>query len=191
MLLEKIKLKNLILITPFLFCLIFLNSVNAQTENVSIFVKLSVCGDGVVEGSEDCEGLDLNGASCENLGFLEGELSCDPSCSFNTAHCVPIPEPEPEEPILDIDEEIEKIIDFLYSQELIDKEQKEDPTKAQFLKIFDSNNDGILTSNEIPSIVITWLNAWTKSNESPVCDLNNDSICNIYDFSILLYYIST
>ena len=46
----------------------------------------SVCGDGEVTGSEDCDG-DLNGEGCESLGFLEGELSCV-DCSFNTELCV-------------------------------------------------------------------------------------------------------
>ena len=46
----------------------------------------SVCGNGVVEGGESCDGSNLDGASCQSLGFSGGSLSCS-SCSFNTNGC--------------------------------------------------------------------------------------------------------
>lgn len=59
-------------------------------------VKLSVCGDSVIEGPEDCEGLDLGGATCESAGsFSGGELSCTVSCDFDTSLCIPLPSPSP------------------------------------------------------------------------------------------------
>jgi hypothetical protein len=187
---EKTKLKNVLSVLPFIFSIFFLTQSNAQTKTVSISVKLSVCGDGIVEGKEDCESLDLNGASCESLGFKEGELLCDPSCSFNTTNCIPFPEPEPE-PIPDAPrkeaEEGEQLPDEI--TDLINIEQNEDTAKREFLDIFDEDGDGILTSDEIPVIVVKWINAWSKSDADPVCDLNEDTKCNIYDFSILLYLI--
>jgi cysteine-rich repeat protein len=47
------------------------------------------CGDGVRNGPEQCDGLDLGGQSCTTLGqgFTQGSLSCTGSCTFNTASC--------------------------------------------------------------------------------------------------------
>lgn len=52
------------------------------------------CGDGEIQGREDCDTEPLDGASCESLGFLEGELRCDPQCQFDTTQCVPLPTPD-------------------------------------------------------------------------------------------------
>ena len=45
------------------------------------------CGDGNVDAGEDCDGSDLNGATCTSLGFDEGTLACDTSCGFETTSC--------------------------------------------------------------------------------------------------------
>lgn len=48
----------------------------------------SVCGDGVVEGGEDCEGGVPLADSCETLGFSSGTLACETaSCSYDTSGC--------------------------------------------------------------------------------------------------------
>jgi hypothetical protein len=47
-----------------------------------------VCGDGVIDLFEDCEGQDLDGATCESFGFLDGALVCDPkACWFDFSGC--------------------------------------------------------------------------------------------------------
>ncbi|MBC8071407.1 MAG: hypothetical protein IAG13_23980 [Deltaproteobacteria bacterium] len=46
------------------------------------------CGNGVVDGTEACDGGALAGASCISLGFDAGTLSCSASCAFATAACV-------------------------------------------------------------------------------------------------------
>ena len=46
-----------------------------------------VCGDGKQNGSEQCDGADLAGASCQSRGFTGGTLSCHGSCTFNTSNC--------------------------------------------------------------------------------------------------------
>jgi hypothetical protein len=46
-----------------------------------------VCGDGVADANEDCDGSDLAGSDCVALGFIGGELECDVSCVFNTKGC--------------------------------------------------------------------------------------------------------
>jgi hypothetical protein len=53
--------------------------------------RISICGNGIIEGGEDCEGVDLDGKTCESLGFGPGVLSCDIACSFDTYDCGPAP----------------------------------------------------------------------------------------------------
>lgn len=45
------------------------------------------CGDGVREGTEECDGADLNGQDCGSQGFTNGVLGCAADCTFNTASC--------------------------------------------------------------------------------------------------------
>ncbi|RJR31681.1 hypothetical protein C4569_01860 [Candidatus Parcubacteria bacterium] len=55
----------------------------------SISFAFSVCGDGVAEGSEQCDASDLNSQSCETLGqgFIGGTLACSGSCTYDTTGC--------------------------------------------------------------------------------------------------------
>lgn len=48
------------------------------------------CGDGVINTTEgeDCEGSDLDGKSCQSLGFDTGALVCGADCKFITTQCV-------------------------------------------------------------------------------------------------------
>lgn len=47
------------------------------------------CGNNIIEtGTEQCEGTNLNGASCQTLGFLQGVVTCNPSCQYDTSACV-------------------------------------------------------------------------------------------------------
>ncbi len=46
------------------------------------------CGNGTVEGGEQCDGTNLDGKTCQLLGFSwGGTLSCNSSCQFNTSQC--------------------------------------------------------------------------------------------------------
>lgn len=45
-----------------------------------------VCGDNQADLGEQCDGTDLNGASCASLGFGGGNLVCT-SCTFGTSGC--------------------------------------------------------------------------------------------------------
>jgi hypothetical protein len=48
----------------------------------------SSCGDGVRAETEQCDGTDLGGATCESLGYALGGLACDPAtCAFDTSGC--------------------------------------------------------------------------------------------------------
>ncbi len=46
------------------------------------------CGDGIINGNEQCDKDNLNGFTCEALGNAGGTLLCDPiSCTFDTQMC--------------------------------------------------------------------------------------------------------
>jgi len=50
----------------------------------------AVCGDGVIATpSEQCEGDDLAGSTCESLGYDGGTLSCLDTCLFDESGCTP------------------------------------------------------------------------------------------------------
>jgi subtilisin-like proprotein convertase family protein len=47
------------------------------------------CGNGVIEGMEQCDGANLNGATCVSAGFAGGTLGCNmATCTFNTSMCM-------------------------------------------------------------------------------------------------------
>ena len=46
------------------------------------------CGDGRVNGDEQCDRLDLGGSECSSAGeFTGGELACADDCTFDTSGC--------------------------------------------------------------------------------------------------------
>ncbi len=52
----------------------------------------AVCGNGIKEFGEDCDGADLGGATCETRGCGGGgSLACDAGCTFDTTACFDCP----------------------------------------------------------------------------------------------------
>jgi hypothetical protein len=51
------------------------------------FPGCPICGDGVAEGIEPCDGEDI-ASSCQDEGFGAGTLSCTPTCEANTSECL-------------------------------------------------------------------------------------------------------
>lgn len=47
----------------------------------------AVCGDGAADGAESCDGADLQGYTCETVGFEPGKLACTTGCTFDTSGC--------------------------------------------------------------------------------------------------------
>lgn len=45
------------------------------------------CGDGIIKDPEECEGNDLRGRNCRNLGYDGGTLECNSDCTLNVANC--------------------------------------------------------------------------------------------------------
>lgn len=46
-----------------------------------------VCGDGVAQGDEGCDGKDLGVMTCADFGFSQGTLVCDAGCNLLTDGC--------------------------------------------------------------------------------------------------------
>lgn len=46
-----------------------------------------LCGNGLVDLGEECDGVELLGASCEGLGYTGGSLSCGADCLYAKAEC--------------------------------------------------------------------------------------------------------
>lgn len=48
-----------------------------------------VCGNATVDDGEQCDGGNLNGFSCADLGYSGGTLACDPvTCTYDASGCV-------------------------------------------------------------------------------------------------------
>ncbi len=41
------------------------------------------CGDGILSGGEECDGSNLGGMTCQDLGFDSGVLACDAECHLD------------------------------------------------------------------------------------------------------------
>lgn len=52
-----------------------------------IVVGPSICGNGVLDSGEQCDGVDLQGQTCASMGFGSGALSCSPLCTFGIGQC--------------------------------------------------------------------------------------------------------
>ncbi len=48
----------------------------------------AICGDNSADGQEWCDGQDLQGADCADIGYSSGSLTCDANCNFITTQCV-------------------------------------------------------------------------------------------------------
>ena len=48
-----------------------------------------LCGNGVIEGQEACDGANLNGSTCASLGYASGTLACTDRCLFDETSCIP------------------------------------------------------------------------------------------------------
>jgi cysteine-rich repeat protein len=49
---------------------------------------VTTCGDGIIAGTEDCDGANLNGETCVSRGYNGGTLACANDCqSFDESGC--------------------------------------------------------------------------------------------------------
>ncbi len=47
----------------------------------------SLCGNGVIDEGEDCDGEDFGGLTCKSLGYETGNLVCTQYCTLDTSKC--------------------------------------------------------------------------------------------------------
>ena len=75
------------LVISFLILPSFSEISQAKTLSTSVSVMITVCGNGVIESGEQCDGSDLAGQTCVSRGYVGGTLSCKADCTFNTSDC--------------------------------------------------------------------------------------------------------
>ena len=52
--------------------------------------ETAACGDGVVSGTENCDGSLLDGKTCKDFGHTSGTLTCNTNCTFDYSKCVTV-----------------------------------------------------------------------------------------------------
>ncbi|MDX1643294.1 MAG: zinc-dependent metalloprotease family protein [Thermoanaerobaculia bacterium] len=52
----------------------------------------AVCGNGILESGEECDGTDLGGALCGDVGCTSGTPSCTTSCTLDYSSCTGCPQ---------------------------------------------------------------------------------------------------
>ncbi len=65
----------------------FAEGLAQQCVPPAVDVEGGVCGDGIADAGEVCDGADLAGASCADLGFASGVLSCTADCQLDAIAC--------------------------------------------------------------------------------------------------------
>lgn len=189
----------------FFLALIMVSLFNAKdmqassTGLVNATVKISVCGNGIIENGEDCESGNLQGKICSDLGYSGGSLACDISCSFDTSNCN-IPS------ISSTSGSSTTSTTTTASSVLSTATPTPTPEciLPTALQVFDISGFCKIRITDLPIIVKLWIDEWKEAlieeiarakgetmakTENRKCDINGDGECNIKDFSILLFYV--
>jgi hypothetical protein len=58
-----------------------------QPPTTQVPTATSTCGNAMVEASEQCDGMDLQGHTCVDKGYVMGTLACKPDCTFDETGC--------------------------------------------------------------------------------------------------------
>ncbi|MEK6854903.1 MAG: NosD domain-containing protein [Nanoarchaeota archaeon] len=66
---------------------IMVTTLNLNDTSIELYVGSIDCGDGIIDLGEDCDGQNLNGHTCETLGFRYGNLGCMLHCDFDVSQC--------------------------------------------------------------------------------------------------------
>lgn len=85
---RKITILSVIILSLFLVEIFFVKNIFASsTASITAKVKITICGNWLVEDGEECDLTNLNGFTCGSFDFNRGDLSCTPACTFNTNEC--------------------------------------------------------------------------------------------------------
>jgi len=61
---------------------------NSDTTTTTTTDTGGGCGNGVIDDGEQCDGGNLGGFSCSDLGYSGGTLACDPvTCTYDASGC--------------------------------------------------------------------------------------------------------
>lgn len=182
------------------------------SSSVTATIKLSICGNLVAEGGEDCDNTDLKGKSCVSLGYGGGVLSCDISCSYDTTGCIaatPTPNPTASEtsesqsastptptstPVPSLPQSV-----FTPTPQRVSFF----PNLPTLIKNFANSQTGKIAVSQLKAALTVWVNTWKQTTAKTkgatklgvsktslaTCDINHDGICDIRDFSIVLSYV--
>lgn len=63
------------------------SSSSVTTGALSSSAAGPTCGNGIADGTEDCDVFDLDGETCSTLGLGAGFLACADDCTFDTSGC--------------------------------------------------------------------------------------------------------
>lgn len=179
----------------------------AISDFLGATIKISICGNGIIEGGEDCEGVNLNGQTCQSLGFGPGTLSCDIACTFDTYQCSPAPTPTPTQiptptptlcltPVPDLTStptptpipasptSSEETLDS--SPAIVSKAATPtlplptitQPALPAFLIPFDPNGDGIISSKELFIVAQSWVTEWRQTLFENIAQRGNKSLAS-------------
>ncbi len=64
------------------------STTSTTTSTVTSTAAGAMCGDGTLNGMEDCDGADLGGADCTDLGFNNPQgMKCSDQCTLDSSGC--------------------------------------------------------------------------------------------------------
>jgi len=86
---EKI-LKIIPLFLILILSFIIFQKIKSTSVTVTAIVP-QVCGNGIKEMNEQCDGNDFGGQTCFNFGYSGGSLSCNSNCTLNFSGCTTAP----------------------------------------------------------------------------------------------------
>lgn len=180
-------------------------SVFADTvHNVDATIQISVCGNNVIEGGEDCEGSDLNGETCLSLGYGPGTLKCDIACTFDTYSCAPAPTPTPTITPTPTPSSVSASESSNHSNDAVSQTSQDSPLNTNstenvsdenasprrpdspvrnpVVRLFDFNGDNVVNMSEVFPAVQSWVQSWTRlaMGDSETAD-ERIHICDIND----------
>lgn len=166
---------------------------------IGVSTKISVCGNAVVEGGEDCEGTDLNSQTCQSQGYGPGTLSCDIACTFDYYQCSPAPTstPTPTSVPTPTPTSVPATASNPTNGPTVIPTLLPTPTPILpvHLSLYDFDRDGHLRVVNLERLVGIWVENWRSYQENKLetalkfCDTDLNRTCSITDFSVLLYYI--